>query len=154
MKWFVKLCKMSVHGYHMHETSTGLPSSVWILCVEGPGSASPRFLLWGLVSGGYSWLFKQWWLHRCSSWIWICLGMVMANSGLFTDFMRTLHWPSDEQGNIPFVSCVPHRFPGKFQNSTPGQASQPAPITLDLGFPADGEQPALGVLWKASRRNS
>lgn len=154
MKWVVKLCKTSAHGYHVHDTSTGLLSSVWTLPVESPGSALHRFLLWDVGSGGCSWLFKQWWLHRCGSWILVCLGMVTANSGLFADFMRIHCWPSAKQENISFVSYAPHRFPGKSQDSTPGQAAQPAPITLDLGVPAGAEQPALGAPRQASRRNS
>lgn len=70
----------------------------------------------------------------------------MTNSGLFTDFMRTHHQPSEKQGNTLFVSYAPHRFRGKSQDSTPGQAAQPDPITPDLGVPSGVEQPALGVL--------
>lgn len=145
---------MSAHVFHVHDTSTGLTSSVWTLHVESPGSAMTRFLLRGMVSGGCSWLFRQWWLHRCGSWIQILLGVVMATLWLFTDFMRTHHQSSEKQGNNSLVSYAPHRFPGKSQDSSPGQAAQPALITPGLGLPTGAEQPGLGAPWQASRRNS
>lgn len=77
----------------------------------------------------------------------------MTSSELFTYTIRTRCEPLEKQGNISFVSYMPHRCPDKSQDSIPSQGSQP-PITLGLGVPACLDQPALYNPLQTSGRNS
>lgn len=165
MKRVVKLCKTSVYGYCVHDTSTAC-LCMWTHRVLCPGVSCKMHHR----EAACSWLFKQRWLDRCEShvrimfWLWLILNSSLSLWGLticpwrkgsilwamcHTDFQVDLRTALLARPSSPLPSLwiwvslmVQRSQPSVFHDKHQGGIAIPLSLTWKLRWKAKNE-----LLW-------